>query len=1262
MPRRERPLDDGDDRLLRFAADLRRLRAKAGNPSYRELAKRAHYSAGTLSEAAGGRKLPTMAVTTAYAKACGADPAEWEARWRSLAEELDRPDTSETASETPPYVGLRSFGPKDANRFFGRERLVEKVGAQLRLHRFVAVLGASGSGKSSLLRAGLVPALGPHPVLLITPGAHPLRECAVHLAARLGVTPGGLLAELSGDPRNLGLATRQLLARQAVADDVVLIVDQFEETFTLCPDPAERAAFVAALVAAARDPDSRTRVILGVRTDFYTHCARHPGLAEVLQDSQVLVGPMTTEELRRIITQPAVDMGYRVEAALVSRLIADATGQPGVLPLVSHALLEAWGRRRGNTVTLAGYEATGGIEHAVARTSEEVYSALGPERQALTRQIFLRLTALGEGTEDTKRRITRGEIDHPDTAAVLEKLAGARLVTLDDDTVEIAHEEVIRSWPRLRDWLTEDREGLRIHRRITEAAQAWESENRDEGALYRGVRLALARDWAAENHSLLSPGERGFLEAGIAAEAREQEAARRRTRRLRQFAALLAVLLVLATTTTVYAFRAQRTATQQRDIALSQKVAAEATDLRDANPALSAQLSLAAYRLSPTVDARNSLLGTFAVPYATRLTGHGSRVNAVAVSTDGRMLVTASRDHTAQVWDVGDPHRPRRLLTLTGHRDNVNGAAFSPDGRVIATAAWDNTARLWDITAPGRPRPLAVLPHSMGVNAVVFSPDGQTVATAGSDKTARLWNVRDHRLRATLAGHGEGLVSVAFSPDGRTLATASFDNTAALWDVSDPGRPGAPRTLAGHTAPVAWLAFSPDGRVLATASNDHTTRLWDVSDPDRARPRATIRGHRDIVRSVAFSPDGRLLATASLDDSVRVADVTDPRHPLPLATFTGHTGNVVSVAFGPDGQTLATGSDDYTARLWDLPGPALTGHASSVCWLAFSPDGRTLATVGEDRTVRLWDTGDPRRSRPRATLTGHTDAIWGVAFSPDGRTLATASNDRTARLWDVSDPGRARPRATIRGHTDNVNAVAFSPDGRFLATASLDRTVRLTDVTDRRRPVRVAGFTGDAEGVNAVAFSPDGRLLATAGWNRTARLWDVTDRRNPVPVSVLSGHTDGINALAFSPDGRTLATASFDDTARLWNIADPRRPVPLAAPIGHTDSVNMVAFSPDGHLLATAGNDGVAQVWDLTDPRRPQRQTSLEAHTDRVSSVAFSPDRHTVATGGYDRTALLWETDAERVAARVCRLAHPRITPREWDRHFPGLPYRPPCP
>ncbi|MFC4585704.1 nSTAND1 domain-containing NTPase [Sphaerisporangium corydalis] len=1258
MPRRERPLDVGDDALLRFAADLRRLREKAGGPSYRELAKRAHYSAGTLSEAAGGRKLPSMAVTLAFVRACGVDSAEWQERWIALAAEMNPPGGGETPGESPPYVGLSSFEPQDAHRFFGRERLVEKIRSSLSEHRFLAVLGASGSGKSSLLRAGLLPLVRPRPAILLTPGAHPLQECAVQLAARLGVTPGGLLAELTEDPRNLGLAVRQLLAKEGRDGDLVLIVDQFEEVFTLCPGPAEQARFIDALVSAAREPGSRTRVVLGVRTDFYTHCARHPDLADVLQRAQILVGPMTAEELRQAITRPAAEMDYRVEGALVSRLIADATGQPGVLPLISHALLETWRRRRGNTLTLAGYESTGGIDHAIAQTSEAVYTALSEDQQAVARQIFLRLTALGEGTEDTKRRVAGDELTGTDDDGVLDELTRARLVTRNGDNVEIAHEALIRSWPRLRGWLAEDREGLRLHRQITEAAGAWEAESRDDGALYRGTRLAVARDWAAAKDPVLSAREREFLAAGVAAEARDQDAARRRARRLRELVALLAVLLVVAGSATVYAVANGRMAAGQRDIALSQKVAGDAVELRAANPALSAQLALAAYRLSPTDEARSVLLSTFATPYATRVTGHTDRVNAVAVSPDGRLLATAGRDATTRLWRIADPHRPQPLAVLTGHRENVNAAAFSPDGRLLATAGWDHTARLWDTTDPRRPRHLAALGHADDVNAVAFSPDGRTLASASTDTTVRLWDVAGHRLRATLAGHTAGVVGVAFSPDGRTLASASFDHAAGLWDVTDPGHPGRPRMLTGHTDAVAWVAFSPDGRLLATASNDGTARLWDVA----AGTSIVIRGHRDVARSVAFSPDGRLLATASLDDTIRLTDVGDPRHPRLVTTLTGHTGNAVSVAFTPDGHTLATASDDYTARLWDLPGPALTVPSAAVYWIAFNPDGRTLATVGEDHAARLWEVTDPVHPRLRSVLTGHEDEIWGTAFSPDGRTLATASNDGTARLWDVTDAGRPAPRATLTGHKENVNAVAFSPDGRVLASASLDHTVRLTDVSGPGRPRDLSFFTGDTEGVNAVAFSPDGRTVATAGWNRTARLWDVTDLRRPAPLATLTGHTDGINALAFSPDGRTLATAGYDDTARLWDVADPRRAAPLTTLARHTDNVSMVAFSPDGRTLATAGSDRVTRLWDLADVRRPRERSSLEAHTDRVSSVAFSPDGHTLATGGYDRTVLLWETDPARLATRLCRITHPAITTAEWDQYFPGLAYRPPCP
>ncbi|HKN55133.1 MAG TPA: hypothetical protein VJX66_21745, partial [Amycolatopsis sp.] len=593
-------MEPGDDPLTEFAADLRRLREQAGNPTYRELGRRAHYSAGTLSEAAGGRKLPSLAVTTAYVRACGGVVSEWEQRWHAVAEEDRRdghPEPQPDGGEKPPYVGLTAFGPEDAGRFFGRERLVEKLTRRLARQRFLAVLGASGSGKSSVLRAGLIPAMVPAPTILMTPGARPLQECAVKFAAALGLTSGAMLADFTADPANLGLAARQLMADRE--GDVVLVVDQFEEVFTLCADIEERHRFLAALVAATEDPAGRIRVVLGIRTDFYTHCAQHPELAEAMQDAQILVGPMTTEELRQAISQPAIDAGYRVETALVSRLVADATGQPGVLPLLSHALLETWRRRRGTTLTLAGYESTGGIERAVAQTSEHTFGTLSARQQRLARQVFLRMTALGEGTEDTKRRISRDELDtdDADAAVVLDRLASARLVMLDDTGIEIAHEALIRGWPRLREWLAEDRDGLRVHRQLTEATDAWESVYEDQGWLYRGTRLAIAREWAARQDSELSQRERRFLDASLQVERAEQELTRRRARRLRQLVALLAVLLLFAVGATVYAVNAQSTATSQRNNALAQKVAGQALALHGTDPALASQLALAAYRI-----------------------------------------------------------------------------------------------------------------------------------------------------------------------------------------------------------------------------------------------------------------------------------------------------------------------------------------------------------------------------------------------------------------------------------------------------------------------------------------------------------------------------------------------------------------------------------------------------------------------------------------------------------------------------------------
>ncbi|MEV6487000.1 WD40 repeat domain-containing protein [Streptomyces sp. NPDC051576] len=912
----------------------------AGNPTYRDLAKRAHYSLATLSSAASGRQLPTLVVTLAYVRACGGDEEQWARAWHETATQLaaePRPPSASTASDAtgeseedaacPPYVGLAPFQRADTDCFFGRERLVADLADRLRHGRLLALFGASGSGKSSILRAGLLPLVAE--AVVFTPGPHPLEECVIHLAALACDTPGRLLAELSADPLNLHRVVRQILTNRPDDAELVLVIDQFEEIFTLCTDPDERTAFITALVTAAQAPTSRCRIVLAVRADFYAHCTRHPDLVDALRDAQVPVGPMTTGELRRAVVQPAVRAGLTVEGALLAHLTAEAKGQPGVLPLLSHALLETWHRRRGNALTFTAFQQAGGIEGALAQTAEAFYTQLTRHQQGLARQIFLRLTALGDGTEDTKRRLVRSELDDTaDTALVLEQAARARLLTLDDNRVEIAHEALIRCWPRLTRWLTEDRDRLREHRRLAEATEIWESLDRDPGALYRGTRLAAARELPPTD---LTRRERDFLDAGTAAEITQATLVRRRLRRARQFAVLLVALLLAAGTAMGYAMHAQNSLRHQRDVILAQRVAEQAAALRQDDPSLAAQLSLAAYRLAPDNITRDGLLSAT----ATTLTGSAAGLSTVAPERGGHTLATSSYDGTVRLWDITDPHHPLVLSTFTAHPGASAVIALSPVGTTLVSGGSDTTLRLWDLSDPRHPASYgpALHGHTQYVYSVAFSPDGKTVASGSYDHTVRLWDVTAPHHPAPLAaltGHTLNVKPVAFSPHGRILASGSDDHTIRLWNVTDLRHPTLLATLTGHKDFVDTLAFSPDGRTLATGSDDRTVRLWNITDPRHPTLSAILTGYADVVTHVAFSPDGRTLATGSYDRTVRLWNVADPHGPALLATFTGDTGAVQSVAFTADGTRVISGSADRTVQIWETTVPAATARACAL--------------------------------------------------------------------------------------------------------------------------------------------------------------------------------------------------------------------------------------------------------------------------------------------------------------------------------------------
>jgi WD40 repeat protein len=1229
-----------------------------------------------------------------------------------------------------PYRGLSAFEEDDAPFFFGRDaaatEVLKRMSACTSGTGMLVVSGASGAGKSSLLRAGVLPRVrgaglpaAPDamswPRVLLTPGPSPLGTLAVQVSRLAGADAAEIRRGLAADPGGFALTARQATSGhpgsgQSAGRRLLLVVDQFEQVFTQCPAEEERQAFIAALHAAAtgHGPGQAPAalVVLAVRADFEARCANYPQLADAVQ-ARYLLTPMTERQLRMAITEPARMTGSAVNADLVDVLLGEMSrrqpasspvttgpGLPtgaGLLPLLSHALDQAWRTRSGDTLSAADYDRVGGIEAAVASSAQRAFDRLTRPQQAIARQVFIRLTATTVDGVDTASRAYRSEFAEGrdeagtrDVEAVLEAFAAERLLILGAGTVEISHEILLTAWPLLRDtWLAETHADRIVRTRLGVAAAEWERNGQDPSYLYRGsvleaATVAIARSSAQPSrHAPLSKTDRDFVTASQRALMASQRAARRRVRTRRRAIAVLLALVVGLTAATIVAVRATRTANLQRDTAMSQQLASQVTGLERSDPNLARQISIAAYQTAQTPAAASSLFASQSLP--------GS------ISAPG-----------------------------------VTGTAFGDDGQVLALIAGQRV-RLWSMA---RHAFMATLPPGTLANCVAFSAadSGSLLAVGDGNGAVELWDVASpqHPVRlAATAATGGPVEQVTFSPDGRLLGSAGWDHTARLWGVTGSGRLESLAAVPAGGSVASSVALGRGDRLLVTGDWDHTVRLWDIADPRDPVSVAQIGGDQ-VVRSVALDPAGRVLAiggdgSGASRPNVYLFSVAEPGDPQQLAGLQANGISIGALTFSPaEPALLAVGvGGGGQAYAWDVSNPSspyikpssLTGGLS----LALSPGGNLMATVGQSgNEVLLWNAVDSADPAAWAAIPTDTFDIPGQGdMDPDGRILAVTTGVST-QLWDIASAPHPALRAVLPGL---VSTVALASAGRrvLLATGG-NGWVTVWDVTTASHPEQLARVSvsrpGDAEENVEVALSPDGGTLAALEANETIQLWSLRDPGGLTALSELPSAPAGL--LSFAPGGKAILdsasgslTSAGPPGAALWDLRAPQRPVRVDGLPPLVSNSVAAALSPAAPMLATSDPSGIVRLWNVANLRHPALLATLSGNSAPQGELKFSPDGSVLVGHDSQHTVHEWDTsspyattivgttadnawlsgislpatpaggrllevdsangtdlldlDPSAAVRRLCAGTGDLITAAQWGRYIPGLAYRNPC-
>ncbi len=1211
--------------------------------------------------------------------------------------EFDPEQAPELADPLCPYIGLDPFDTAVHNLFFGRDPLVKSMVERLENNRFLALSGPSGSGKTSLVQAGLLPKLqaGGLPgsqdwlyLLPLVPGSDPITSL-IRLI-RTADNTSGWVAETTNLLLTSPATLTDLINRRAQGQRALLFVDQFEEIFTLCQDQARRQAFIDALLYLVQSPENNHLLVLTMRTDLESNLLRMAEFHAAYVGGQLRVTTMNASELRQAILQPAELVGLKFEDGLIEQLVSDVLGEPAALPLLQFTLLKLWGKRERNRVTWAAYTELGGGRDALANSADRLYNNFNPAEQRIARRILLKMVRPTQGLDVVRNRVQRQQLYEPSIGTarvdyVVNHFARERLIRLtpgdtpETDQLEIAHEALVRNWPRLIGWLEEDRVELRHRLRLTEMAEQWDALGQDESALLRGVVLEEAQQYVD-----LSELEKAFVAASVTAVKQEEmarEAARQRElEQARQFARRLSVLVVLlafvflvalgfailarqnaleaqqnaqiaqdnaatAVANEQNAEDAQATAVANAHIAAQNEATAEAAQLlAEANAALAATAEAEANQQRQIAENERDLAETSAqAAIDARATAEANEELAQA-----NFRLAAARELAgAAVSQLSSDPQLSLLLALEAVETTLS-AGDPPPPEATDTLYRAVQASLLVSTLAG---------HTGAVTDTAVSADGRWIATASEDNSVKIWNATTGQEVYTLTGHEAPITSLAFAPTGTHLATGSTDGLVIVWDVL---AGTLVRAMRGEDdGGVRAVDFHPDGERVAAGYEAGTARVWDfVTGQSLLRQFA----HRQPVNDVVFIGDGSRFASGG-EDGIVVVQNTESG--IPVFSFVAELDNagqpvaVNDITAAPDGSLIAAAKENGVARIWQGESllTTLSGHNGPVTAVAFNADGSRLATAGADSSAKVWDIA---AERAILTLSGHTGALTAVAFYPDGDRLVTAGADGTARIWNAET---GLEPLVLTDHRGGVNSVRFNAAGTAVTTASNDQTVRVWDSATGETLLTLTAFPS---AVNTAEFHPTQPIVATASQDTVMRLFDLTTGEQLLPLYF---HPDIVNDLAYSPDGTQLATAGQDGVVRIWDTAtgevawELAHQTPVASvtfrvdgsqlvaasgetavmwdlttgesapPIsGHNGLIHHAIFSPDGQFLVTAGADGLVKLWDL---QSGELVRTFSGHSGPVLWVAFSSDGSQLATASVDKTARLWDVATGNVLRTI---------------------------